>query len=69
MLGAVVGCEDVDGSTRGSRDDLGSRRIVLETGILQPDAIRFYEREGYESIPLFGSYAGSAESVCFARDV
>ncbi|MGY3261618.1 GNAT family N-acetyltransferase [Frigoribacterium sp. 2355] len=49
--------------------DLGSRRIVLETGILQPDAIRFYEREGYESIPLFGSYAGSAESVCFARDV
>ncbi|MBD8539760.1 GNAT family N-acetyltransferase [Frigoribacterium sp. CFBP 8751] len=49
--------------------DLGTRRIVLETGILQPDAIRFYEREGYESIPPFGSYVGSAESVCFARDV
>jgi GNAT superfamily N-acetyltransferase len=49
--------------------DLGTRRIVLETGILQPDAIRFYEREGYESIPLFGPYAGSAESVCFGRDV
>lgn len=49
--------------------DLGTRRIVLETGTLQPDAIRFYEREGYESIPLFGSYVGSAESVCFAREV
>lgn len=49
--------------------DLGTRRIVLETGILQPDAIRFYEREGYESIPLFGPYVGSAESVCFGRDV
>ncbi|KPG78322.1 GNAT family N-acetyltransferase [Frigoribacterium sp. RIT-PI-h] len=49
--------------------DLGTRRIVLETGILQPDAIRFYEREGYESIPLFGPYVGSAESVCFAREL
>jgi GNAT superfamily N-acetyltransferase len=49
--------------------DLGTRRIVLETGILQPDAIRFYEREGYESIPLFGPYVGSAESVCFGRDL
>lgn len=48
---------------------LGARRVVLETGTLQPDAIRFYEREGYQSIPLFGSYVGSAESVCFARDV
>lgn len=49
--------------------DLGTRRIVLETGILQPDAIRFYEREGYESISPFGPYVGSAESVCFGRVV
>ncbi|KQO46354.1 MULTISPECIES: GNAT family N-acetyltransferase [unclassified Frigoribacterium] len=49
--------------------DLGTRRIVLETGILQPDAIRFYEREGYENIPLFGPYVGSAESVCFGQDL
>jgi GNAT superfamily N-acetyltransferase len=45
----------------------GMRRIALETGVLQPDAIRFYEREGYASIPLFGSYIGSADSLCFAR--
>lgn len=45
---------------------LGSTRIVLETGTRQPDAIRFYEREGYTSIPLFGDYIGSADSVCFA---
>jgi GNAT superfamily N-acetyltransferase len=49
--------------------DRGTRRIVLETGILQPDAIRFYEREGYEHVPVFGSYVGSDESVCFARDL
>ncbi|MBF4636016.1 GNAT family N-acetyltransferase [Agreia pratensis] len=48
---------------------LGAHRVVLETGTQQPDAIRFYEREGYESIPLFGSYIGGAESVCFGRPV
>jgi GNAT superfamily N-acetyltransferase len=47
----------------------GARRLVLETGTLQPDAMRFYEREGYTRIPLFGAYAGSAHSVCFARDL
>lgn len=47
----------------------GARRVVLETGTLQPDAIRFYQREGYENIPLFGSYIGSNESLCFGRDL
>jgi GNAT superfamily N-acetyltransferase len=48
---------------------LGSTRLVLETGTMQPDAIRFYEREGYEPIPLFGAYADSPWSVCYARAV
>ncbi|GAA0962361.1 GNAT family N-acetyltransferase [Frigoribacterium faeni] len=47
--------------------DLGARQVILETGVLQPDAIRFYEREGYEAIPLFGSYIGSDDSLCFGR--
>nr|WP_203935390.1 GNAT family N-acetyltransferase [Planosporangium mesophilum] len=41
--------------------------LRLETGTAQPDAIRFYEREGYRSIPLFGSYVGSSVSVCYER--
>ena len=49
--------------------DFGASRIVLETGTLQPDAIRFYEREGYESIPLFGAYASSTVSVCYGRSL
>ena len=48
---------------------LGIRRLVLETGTAQPDAVRFYEREGYAPIPLFGHYAGSELSLCFARDL
>ncbi|WP_067197297.1 GNAT family N-acetyltransferase [Microbacterium sp. XT11] len=48
---------------------LGIRRLVLETGTAQPDAVRFYEREGYVSIPLYGHYVGSEVSLCFARDL
>ncbi|SEC15623.1 GNAT family N-acetyltransferase [Microbacterium hydrocarbonoxydans] len=46
---------------------LGIRRLVLETGTAQPDAVRFYQREGYVSIPLFGHYVDSELSLCFAK--
>jgi len=45
----------------------GWDRLVLETGDRQPDAIRFYEREGYTRIPAFGHYADSAISLCYER--
>jgi len=48
---------------------LGARRVVLETGTRQPDAIRFYAREGYDEVALFGAYVCSAESVCYAREL
>lgn len=41
--------------------------IQLETGPLQPAAIRVYERAGYRLIPNFGKYAGDANSVCFEK--
>jgi putative acetyltransferase len=47
--------------------EAGVRRLVCETGTLQPEAIRFYEREGYVRIDNFGPYRGSSQSVCFAR--
>ena len=37
----------------------GWHQLVLETGTEQPDAIRFYEREGYTLIESFGPYRGS----------
>ena len=45
----------------------GWTTLRLETGPAQPDAIRFYEREGYRQIPLFGVYIGSDMSVCYER--
>ncbi|OXM67703.1 GNAT family N-acetyltransferase [Amycolatopsis vastitatis] len=48
---------------------LGITRLLLETGTGQPDAIRFYQREGYEPIEAFGPYRGEPLSRCFARDL
>ena len=48
---------------------LGVTRLVLETGTSQPDAQRFYAREGYRPMPAFGAYADSAISLCFERNL
>ncbi|MEV4150340.1 GNAT family N-acetyltransferase [Amycolatopsis sp. NPDC049691] len=48
---------------------LGIGRLLLETGTGQPDAIRFYQREGYEPIDAYGPYVGEPLSRCFARDL
>lgn len=48
---------------------LGMRRLQLETGRRQPEAIALYEADGYHRIPPFGQYAGDELSVCFAKDL
>lgn len=48
---------------------LGWQELRLETGDRQPDAIRFYEREGYRRIGNFGVYADSDISICYAREL
>jgi putative acetyltransferase len=45
----------------------GWSRLVLETGDRQPDAIRFYQREGFTRIPNFGHYVGHEHSLCFGK--
>ncbi len=45
----------------------GWTRLVLETGDTMLPAQRFYAREGYAPIPLFGPYVGSDLSVCFEK--
>jgi putative acetyltransferase len=45
------------------------RTLRLETGTRSAAALRFYARRGYERIPAFGPYVGSATSVCMARDL
>jgi GNAT superfamily N-acetyltransferase len=49
--------------------DFGIARLLLETGTGQPDAIRFYQREGYEPMEAYRPYVGEPLSRCFARDL
>ena len=47
--------------------ELNYKFAVLETGKKQPEAIRLYEKSGYESIPNYGQYAGLDNSVCMKK--
>lgn len=48
---------------------LGMARLVLETGLRQPEANALYERAGFSRIAPFGEYVGSPLSVCMAKDL
>lgn len=47
--------------------DAGQRRMILETGSLQQEAIALYRSCGYTDIPAFGFYKASPLSVCLAK--
>ncbi|MCE5188733.1 MAG: GNAT family N-acetyltransferase [Eubacteriales bacterium] len=47
--------------------ELGYQSAVLETGILQPEAIRLYEAAGYKRIPNYPPYENVKESVCYQK--
>ena len=48
---------------------LGARRLVLETGDRQAEALALYEWAGFVRIPPFGEYVGSPLSVCMAKEL
>lgn len=45
----------------------GCRRVILETGDRQPEAIALYESAGYSRIPDFGYYAGHEGVLSYAK--
>jgi len=45
------------------------RKLVLETGIRNPEAMVLYERAGFSRIPPFGEYVGSPVSVCMEKEL
>ena len=47
----------------------GAVRIVLETGVEQPEAIALYEDIGYSRIPGYGEYMDDPRSICFGKDL
>lgn len=49
--------------------ELGASRVVLETGLRQPEAIRLYETSGYERIEGFGHYRCEPDSLSFGKSL
>lgn len=47
--------------------EAGITRLVLETGLAQPEAIALYASGGYEAITPFGFYADYDDSVHFGK--
>ncbi len=47
--------------------EMGYKRIVLQTGIQQPEAVNLYKQNKYKLIDCFGKHAGDPESVCFQK--
>ena len=45
----------------------GFNEIWLETGLLQPAAIRLYESLGYTQIAAYGDYKDDPASVCYGK--
>jgi GNAT superfamily N-acetyltransferase len=50
-----------------SAREAGCRRVILETGDRQPEAVGLYESAGYERIEDFGFYAGDESVLSYAK--
>jgi GNAT superfamily N-acetyltransferase len=48
---------------------MGIRRLVLETGINQAEAIGLYRRMGFDPVRCWGEYADVLTSVCFEKGI
>jgi GNAT superfamily N-acetyltransferase len=49
--------------------ELGYENCILETGKNQPEAIRLYQKIGFEITPNYGQYVNVANSVCMQKKV
>ncbi len=49
--------------------ELNFTEFVLETGLKQPEAIKLYQKSGYEIIPNYGQYEGIENSVCMRKSI
>ncbi|ARV06998.1 GNAT family N-acetyltransferase [Polaribacter sp. SA4-10] len=47
--------------------ELGYKNCILETGIRQVEAVRFYKKCNYKIIPNYGQYKNMENSICFKK--
>ncbi|TXD52808.1 MULTISPECIES: GNAT family N-acetyltransferase [unclassified Polaribacter] len=49
--------------------ELGYKKCVLETGIRQVEAVKFYKKCDYKIIPNYGQYKNMENSICFEKQL
>jgi GNAT superfamily N-acetyltransferase len=49
--------------------EAGYRRMVLETGVKQPEALALYQSAGYVEVPKFGYYAEVPSAVHLGKTI
>jgi len=49
--------------------ELGYKKGILETGVRQVEAVKFYKKCGYKIIPNYGQYQGMENSICFEKQL
>ncbi len=47
--------------------ELGYKKCILETGIRQVEAVKFYHKCNYKVIPNYGQYTEMENSICFEK--
>lgn len=45
------------------------KHTILETGKRQMEAVKFYQKNNYATIPNFGPYQGVENSICFIKNL
>lgn len=49
--------------------ELGYKATILETGKRQVEAVKFYRKCNYNSIPKYGQYKAMENSLCFEKQL
>lgn len=49
--------------------ELQLNALVLETGLMLPEAIALYKKLGFDQIENYGQYIGNEDSVCFRKEL
>jgi putative acetyltransferase len=47
--------------------DYTYKRLILETGTLQPEAVNLYESSDYKQMACYGQYVNNPYSVCYEK--
>lgn len=67
LRGRGIGAMTMAGLESAALDD-GADRVILQTGLRQPDAVALYRRIGYQPIPLYEPYTWALPgTIAFAK--